>query len=86
LEESARKLKDLSRNEKLPITPDSLEIVALGDNADMKAIISEKSGDKGLTVICFDIEELKQDRNILSGYEQLSDILFVNASELKENS
>ena len=85
MEESARKIKVLLQTGKLPVTTDNLEVVALDDNSNIKEMISKKSVEAGLTIICYNIEELKQDRNILSGYEQLSDILFVNATELKEN-
>jgi len=86
MDESAQRLKEILRKDKLPIRPENLEVIALDANVNPKDIICEKSVNTGLSIICYDEEELKQDRNFLNDYEGLSDILFVNASELREFS
>jgi amino acid transporter len=86
MEESAHRLKEIVHKERLPVALENLDIVVVDENTTIKEIICEKSVNTGLSIICYSIDELRADQNLLYGYETLGDILFVNASELKEIS
>jgi amino acid transporter len=72
--------------DKLSILPKNIEVVEIGESINLKNIICEKSKDAGLTIIDFSEKDLRYDRDLFNGYDQLGDILFVNTSELKEIS
>ncbi len=83
-EEMKEKLTEFLQTGRLPISPKNIEIIKMEENENHKDIISEKSKDAGLTVIGFREETLKHDKNIFSEYNDLGDVLFVNASQLRE--
>ncbi|MBN2524458.1 MAG: amino acid permease [Bacteroidales bacterium] len=84
VEKVKEKLTDLLQSGRLPISPKNIEIIEMGEHDNHKHIISERSKDAGLTVIGFREEALKHDKNVFSEYDELGDILFVNASQLRE--
>lgn len=84
MDESAQKLKEILRKDKLPVILENFDVIAVDTNVNAKDIIREKSVNTGLSIVCYDVDELKLDRNFLNDYEGLGDILFVNASELRE--
>jgi hypothetical protein len=84
IEESRAKLTQIIQSGRLPISPKNIEIIASDDNVAFKHVIDRKSADAGLTVIGFREEQAKHDPDIFSGYDELGDILFVNASQLRE--
>jgi len=84
VEKVKEKLTDLLQSGRLPISPKNIEIIEMKENENHKDIISERSKDAGLTVIGFREEALKHDKSVFSGYDELGDILFVNASQLRE--
>ena len=70
---------------RLPITLQSFEIIPEQENRSVKTIINESSVDAGLTLIGFRRESIrKEGRNLFLGYDNLSNVLFVNASKAIE--
>lgn len=84
VEEAKRKLTEIIQSGRLPISPKNIEIIEIEEEQNYKEIISEKSKEAGLTVIGFREEALKHDESVFSDYDELGDILFVNASQLRE--
>ena len=54
------------------------------ENTNYKTVIGEHSKDAGLTMVGFIEDQLKYSHDMFSGYEALGDMLFVNASQLRE--
>ena len=86
VEEIREKLTGIIQSGRLPISPKNIEIIKMEENENHKKIICERSKEAGLTVIGFREEVLKHDKNVFCGYDELGDILFVNASQLREIS
>ncbi len=84
IEKSREKLTEIIRSGRLPISPKNIEIIELDESISPFKIINERSKGAGLTVVGFRIEQLKHDKNIFSHYSDLGDVLFVNASQLRE--
>jgi hypothetical protein len=84
MEESRKKLTELIQSGRLPISPKNIEILVLEESRSYKPLICEHSKEAGLTMIGFLEEQLKFDRNIFNGYEELGDVLFIHASQLRE--
>jgi amino acid transporter len=81
VEENLRQLIETGR---LPISPKNIEIIPKSDNVSSKSIINKKSKDAGLTMIGFRAEQLKHDgQQLFMGYDDLGNVLFVNAHENK---
>jgi hypothetical protein len=86
MDDAALSLKEMLRDERLMISSDNLEIIALEEKIDMSSLIREKSVNAGLSIVCATETDIRNDSNSLLGNNQIGDILFVIASELKENS
>jgi hypothetical protein len=86
VEKSREKLTEIIQSGRLPISPKNIEIIELDENVSPFKIINERSKSAGLTVAGFREEQLKHDKNIFSHYSELGDVLFVNASQLREIS
>lgn len=84
IEESRQKLTEIIQSGRLPISPKNIEILVMEENKNFKSLIAEHSKEAGLTMIGFLEEQLKFDSGIFSGYDDLGDVLFINASELRE--
>jgi amino acid transporter len=84
-EETRYNLEELIKRGRLPVTAKNIEIIEGRDNVDFRNEINQKSENAGLTIIGFTGELLKfKGKTIFEGYDQIGQILFVNASERKE--
>ncbi|MGD2035574.1 MAG: amino acid permease [Bacteroidales bacterium] len=83
-EKAKEKLTEMLQSGRLPIPPKNIEILTMEESENHKSIICERSKDAGLTVIGFREEVLKHDKEVFSGYDDLGDILFVNASQMRD--
>ena len=54
------------------------------ENVSYKSLINERSKDAALTMVGFIEDQLKFDTKLFSGYDAIGDVLFVNASQLRE--
>ncbi len=84
LENTRNQLTALIETGRLPISPKNIELIKEDENVNAKSLINSKSVDAGLTVIGFVEEQLKHNHEIFTGYENIGDVLFVNASEHRE--
>lgn len=70
---------------RLPITLANIEIVTLGEGQSLNNLISQKSRMAGLTLIGFREEIIKHEpMDFFSEFNEIGDVLFVNASQSKE--
>lgn len=84
IDKSRERLTEIIQSGRLPISPKNIEIIELDENVSHFRLINEHSKGAGLTVVGFMEEQLKHDKNIFSHYNELGDVLFVNASQLRE--
>ncbi len=86
-EEAERKtaeLKDLIREGRLPISLGNINLVRAGES-EVTRVIESTSVDADLTIIGFRHEQVKsKGYRIFAGYDQLGNVLFVNANKKKE--
>ena len=77
------KLIELIKSGRLPISATNVELIAQrGKN--MKQIINEKSKSADLTLIGLNDKQVKEEgENVFKGYDDISDILFVNSHNQK---
>ncbi len=79
------KLTQLIDSGRLPISPRNIEIIRRDENVSSKSLINARSGDAGLTLVGFRAEQLKHDgMELFLGYDEIGNILFVNAHREKE--
>jgi amino acid transporter len=84
VEETKKSLGDLVQEGRLPITLSNIEIIALSGGKSIKSLIKEKSMKAGLTIIGFREEQIKHDGSeLFLGFDDMGDILFVNANNTK---
>ncbi len=70
---------------RLPITLTNIEIVTLQEGQSVNDIIAQKSRLAGLTIIGFREEIIKHEpKGFFSEFEEIGDVLFVNAAHSKE--
>ena len=70
---------------RLPISRRNIEIITLEANVNPKTLINERSVNAGLTLIGFREEMIRQyGEKLFEGYEQIGNIVFVNANKYKE--
>lgn len=74
-------LMNLILTGRLPIAPGNIEIIKVDEKVSSKSLINAKSSEAGLTVVGFREEQLKFYQELFTGYDQIGDILFVNASK-----
>ena len=86
-EEAERKtaeLKELIREGRLPISLGNISLVRAGES-EVTQVIESTSVDADLTIIGFRHEQVKsKGYRIFAGYDQLGNVLFVNANKKKE--
>lgn len=84
-EEVRKELKERILAGRLPITMTNIEIVQLTPSYSFKEAVEERSKMAGLTMIGFRSEILKhKPMEFFTGFDEIGDILFVNASKDKE--
>ena len=84
LESSRNHMTELIATGRLPISPTNIEYINEDTNISAKSLINSKSADAGLTVIGFVEDQLKHNHDLFTGYDNIGDALFVNASEHRE--
>ncbi len=82
MNETRDSFRELVETGRLPITMSNIEIIPLSEEKSIKTIIPEYSSKAGLTIVGFREESVKHaGSEIFTGYEDMGDILFVNASK-----
>jgi amino acid transporter len=81
LEEQEERLLALIKSGRLPISVKNIEFIAQSPDRDRKTIINERSVDADLTILGFQGFVLKrQKEKLFNGFEQIGNVLFVNAT------
>ncbi|HET56123.1 MAG TPA: amino acid permease [Ignavibacteria bacterium] len=77
-------LNDIVLSGRLPITEKNIEVIEKKEGISLQSLVNEKSKDAALTIIGFREERLKhKGAEIFLGYDQIGDILFVDAISKK---
>ena len=85
LKEEEQKLYDLIETGQLPISRNNIEVLCRMDDSDSKRVIARKSGEADLVILGFRDEALKRiGPEYFEGYDEVGNVLFVNASEAVE--
>jgi len=83
-EETKRELEDLIATGRLPITLANLETIVLSGHQTLGEVVTEHSKDAGLTIIGFNEDSVKHHHiEVFTGFENIGDVLFVNAVRSK---
>ncbi|NLE36286.1 MAG: amino acid permease [Bacteroidales bacterium] len=84
-EDARNELAELMRSGRLPITDKNVEIIEVTHGSSVKSLINEKSSSAALVMTGFRPDTLKHNgETILSGYDEVGTILFVNSQHQKE--
>ncbi len=79
-DEATDHLLQLVKTGRLPISLKNVEFIDIDESMNLKTLINEKSVKAGLTMVGFRSEQIKHEGNkLFEGYEEMGDILFVNA-------
>lgn len=82
--ETRKQLDELVVSGRLPITTSNIEIIHEQENVAAKEVINQRSADAGLTIIGFRGEALKHEKEeLFKGYDDLGNVLFINANSQK---
>jgi len=82
LAEEEQALYDLIETGQLPISRNNIDVLCRMDDSDSKAVIGRKSGEADLVILGFRDEALKRiGEDYFAGYDDIGNVLFVNASE-----
>lgn len=85
LEKHKQELVEMMKTGRIPITEKNIEIIRKDEDVSSKTIINEKSEEASLTIIGFRPEHIKHHgTDLFQGYDNIGDVLFVNAHEHKE--
>ncbi len=85
LDEQKEYLLDLAKTGRLPISPNNIMLVAQKSNVDTKQTINGLSPDADLTIIGVRGEQIKaMGRDVFLGYEDISNVLFINSTKEKQ--
>lgn len=85
MEEKKEMLEHLTKSGRLPIQAHNIKVIAQTDEKSHKEIIAEESKFADMTIIGFRLEAIKQlGGEIFEGYQDMGNILFVNAQKEKE--
>ena len=77
-----QRMYDLIETGKLPISRNNIEVLCRQDNTDVRGVIARKSGEADLVITGFRDDALKRmKKDLFAGYEEVGNVLFVNASE-----
>ncbi len=80
-----QRLYNLIETGKLPISRTNIEVLCRGDNTDSRSVIARKSGEADLVILGFRDEALKRMKeDVFAGYDEIGNVLFVNAAEAVE--
>ncbi len=82
IEEKRKQLLELIKTGRLPISPANVSMVQF-ETGERKNVIMKHSADADLTLIGFTSEALKNTEELTEGYNDLGNILFVNANRAK---
>ncbi len=78
------RLMELVQAGKLPISAKNIQVIPLKSNTNIKAIINKGSQNADLTILGFRDELIKREGlAVFEGYDDIGNILFVNAAEQK---
>ena len=84
-EKTRSKLSELVISGRLPITEKNIEIIGKEPGMSTKNLINDKSATAALTMIGFRVEGLKHNGDIvLTGYDHIGTVMFVNSHNQKE--
>lgn len=84
-EETRKTLEDLVQTGRLPITAKNIQVMCENPQSDPRNLVREYSTDAGLVIIGFRAENLRHEgAKIFDGFEEMGNILFVNAHSQKE--
>jgi amino acid transporter len=82
LAEEEQALYDLIETGQLPISRNNIDVLCRMDDSDSKSVIARKSGEADLVILGFRDEALKHiGEDYFAGYDEIGNVLFVNASE-----
>lgn len=85
LETEKNRLAMLIETGRLPISPSNIELIPRKLNVDNRKIITSKSKGADLTILGFRSELVKnQGKDVFLGYNEIGNVLFVNAGDQKE--
>jgi len=83
--ETRKNLEELVQSGRLPITSKNIQMVSEIPEVNTRSTISNHSANAGLSIIGFRSETLKHDGpKLFDGFEEMGNILFVNAHSQKE--
>ena len=81
LEEEEQRMYDLIETGQLPISRNNIDVLCRQDNTDSRSVIARKSGEADLVILGFRDEALKRLKgDLFAGYEEIGNVLFVNAA------
>jgi amino acid transporter len=81
-ESTKEKLRDLINTGRLPISYKNVKLIPYDEEVSLKTHVHKNSFKAGLTMIGFLTENIKDDEEkIFLGYEDMGDVLFVNATK-----
>lgn len=84
-QETRTQLEELVRTGRLPITSKNIQVLSEMSDQNTRDLINKNSAHAGLSIIGFHSELLKHEGSkIFSGFEEMGNILFVNAHSQKE--
>jgi len=84
-DEATDHLLELVKTGRLPISLKNVEFIDIDESMNLKSLINEKSVKAGLTMIGFRSEQIKHEgEKLFEGYNEMGDILFVNAYRDKD--
>jgi len=81
LAQEEQALYDLIKTGQLPISRNNIDVLCRQDDTDSREVIGRKSGEADLVILGFRDEALKRiGAGYFSGYEDIGNVLFVNAA------
>ncbi|MGB3800223.1 MAG: amino acid permease [Lewinella sp.] len=85
LVEEEQRMFNLIETGKLPISRNNIEVLCRVDNTDVRGVIAGRSGEADLVIMGFRDEALKRmKKELFDGYDEIGNVLFVNAAEAVE--
>ncbi|PPK85177.1 amino acid transporter [Neolewinella xylanilytica] len=85
LAEEQQRMYDLIETGKLPISRNNIEVLCRLDDTDVRGVIASRSGEADLVIMGFRDEALKRmKKELFAGYDEIGNVLFVNAAEAVE--